>query len=559
MEKIKKHLAKTLASITNLNEDKILSLIEKPKKRSWGLFSFPVFSLSREPHQKAKELCEKINQSPQCSFIKKAGSIGGFVNFHFKDEYLLKTFNEFFENPDFFSKTKNKEVIVVDYSSPNAAKFMNVGHLRATAIGQAVVNTARAFGHKVIALNHLGDWGTQFGKLITAYKKWGRGKKITLPLLADLYVRFHQEAKTNDSLNESARLAFKKMEQRDPEITKLWSLFVEVSIKEYNKLWKKLNTRHDLMRGESFYADKTKNVEKVLTKKNLLKESEGAKVVFLDPLPPCLIQKKDGASTYAARDLASIFYRFEVLKADKNIYTAGVDHTLHFNQLKKVLDKINKQWAENTCHLSFGMYRFKGQGKLSSRHGKTVRLADMIQEASQRALKIIKEKNPALKNKEATAEKIACGALIFNDLMNDRIKDVDFSWDRMLDFEGDSGPFVQYCHARSASLLKKAGAENLNSKIELKIKPQDLEPIEREWIEKLLEFETAGEASFRQFKPHILAVYLLDICHVFSRFYSKKRIIGSPKQADLIQLTRAVKAVLKKGLDLLNIESPSAM
>ena len=372
-------------------------------------------------------------------------------------------------------------------------------------------------------------------------------------------MRFHQEAKNNEALNEDARLKFKKMEQRDPETIKLWSLFVKVSMKEYDQLWKKLNTRHDLVLGESFYADKTKNVENVLNKKNLLKESKGARVVFLDPLPPCLIQKTDGASTYACRDLASIFYRFEVLKADKNIYIAGVDHTLHFNQLKKVLDKINNKWARNTLHLSFGMYRFKGQGKLSSRQGKTVRLSDMIKEASNRALKIIRQKNPALKNKEDTAEKIGIGALIFNDLMNDRVKDVDFSWNRMLDFEGDSGPFVQYCHARSASLLKKAGAENLDSKIELKMEPQNLEPIELEWIEKLLEFETACALAFRQFKPHILAVYLLEICHVFSRFYAKKRIIDSPKQADLIQLTRAVKAVLEKGLHLLNISAPQAM
>ena len=547
MEKIKKDLAQMLAPLLSIDAEQIVSLLEKPKKRQWGLLSLPVFSLSPKPAQLAQDLSQKIKSH----FISQTSAVGGFLNFDFDSDYLQKIFNQTFSGESWWSSKKlDGQTWSVDYSSPNVAKYMNVGHLRATVIGQSLVNMARAQGCKVIALNHLGDWGTQFGKLIAAYQKWG--SKISLSHLADLYVKFHKEA--DDSLNRQARIIFKEMEEG--KHLDLWSAFVETSLENYQVLWKRLGVQHDLIRGESFYKDKIKSVEESLRKKNLLKESEGALVVFVDGDPPCLIRKQDGASTYACRDLAGVLDRFENLKVQKNIYVTGVDHTLHFRQLKKVLEKMNSNWAESTIHLPFGMYRFKGKGKLSSRQGQSVSLSDLMDESVSRVLKIIKEKNPSLKNKEETAESVGIGALIFNDLMNDRIKDIDFSWEKALDFEGDSGPYVQYCHVRCVSLIQKTGQKD--SWKELPIQ-SDLEDLELRLMESLLEFETQMNQAFHKYSPHILSSYLLDLCKIFNQFYAKCRIIDSPNMKFRVELVKVVRRVLNRGLWLLNIKAPLAM
>ncbi|MDE0151230.1 MAG: arginine--tRNA ligase [Bdellovibrionales bacterium] len=547
MERIKQDLAQVLSPLVSIDQSQIISLIEKPKKRQWGLLSLPVFSLHAKPNQFAQNLSKKI----QADFISETTVVGGFLNFHFHSHYLQKIFNQTFSGESWWSSKKGEgKTWVVDYSSPNIAKYMNVGHLRATVIGQSLVNMARAQGYKVIALNHLGDWGTQFGKLIVAYQKWG--SEISLPHLVDLYVRFHKE--TDDSLNQSARKVFKEMEEG--KHLDLWSSFVKTSMDNYQVLWKRLGVQHDLVQGESFYRDKTKAVEELLKKKNILQESEGALVVFVDGDPPCLIRKGDGASTYACRDLASVFYRFENLKAEKNIYVTGVDHTLHFRQLKKVLTKVHPNWAENTIHLPFGMYRFKGKGKLSSRQGQSVSLAELMDESISMVLKIIKEKNPSLEDKEKVAEMVGLGALVFNDLMNDRVKDVDFSWDKILDFEGDSGPYVQYCHVRCASLIQKTGAKEEWKALSVQ---NELEDLELRLIEVLLDFETKLNQAFHKYSPHILSSYLLELCRVFNQFYAKYRIIDSPNMEFRVELVKVVKRVLNRGLWLLNIKSPEAM
>lgn len=548
MEKIKQDLAQALSPLLSIDKTQIVSLLEKPKKRQWGLLSLPVFSLSSKPNQLAQDLSQKI----QADFIFKTTVVGGFLNFHFHSHYLQTIFNQTFSGESWWSSKEGEgQTWVVDYSSPNVAKYMNVGHLRATAIGQSLVNMARAQGYKVIALNHLGDWGTQFGKLIVAYQKWG--SKISLPHLVDLYVKFHKEA--DDSLNQQAREVFKEMEEG--KHLDLWSSFVKTSMESYQILWKRLGVQHDLAQGESFYRDKTKAVEELLTKKNLLKKSEGALVVFIgEKDPPCLIRKGDGASTYACRDLASVLYRFENLKVHKNIYVTGVDHSLHFRQLKKVLEKVNPKWAENTLHLPFGMYRFKGKGKLSSRQGQSVSLSELMDQSVSMVLKIIKEKNPSLENKEEAAEIVGVGALVFNDLMNDKIKDVDFSWDKILDFEGDSGPYVQYCHARCVSLLQKAGLKEGWKDLPVQ---NELEDLELQLIEVLLDFESQLKQAFRKYSPHILASYLLDLCRIFNQFYAKYRIIDSPSKVFRLGLVQVVRRVLNRGLWLLNIKSPLSM
>lgn len=561
MEKIKKDLIHFLSPYApQISKEKWEELIEAPKKKEHGLLAFCVFSLHPKAVQWAQDLAQKLEKSKP-DFIESIKPFSGFINFHFTQQYIQQVFLQMFAGGgESFSKKGKDSIWVIDYSSPNIAKYMNAGHLRATVIGQAVVNMARAYGYKVIALNHLGDWGTQFGKLITACQKWGRSQKLSLDQLAELYVRFHKSAQNQPLLNESARSAFRKMEQGDPKILKMWSSFVDVSMENYKKIWKQLKVQHDLTLGESFYRDKTNRIEQMLKEKNVLKESGGAQAVFLDEnQPPCLIRKKDGASTYACRDLASAVYRFEELKSVRNIYVAGVDHHLHFKQLKGVLEKINSKWAENSLHLSFGMYRFEGKGRLSSRQGRTVSLSDLIQQACSRVKDIISVKNPCLDNKEQIAETVGVGALIFNDLKNDRTKDVNFSWNHILNFDGDSGPYVQYCHVRCVSLLKKAGEDPSRWGV---IEPLDFlhwEPLEKELIETLLLFETRLNQSFQKFKPHILAVYLLELCRVFSRFYKECRIVDSPKMKGRLSLVKAVKKVLCQGLSLLNIEAPLAM
>ena len=549
MEKIKHQLAVLISSVVSMEVKDIQSLIEQPKKRQWGLLSFPVFSLSDDPKNFAAQIASKIKSD----FISETTALGGFVNFHFKDSYIKKIFNETFSSESWWSSDEGKnKTIVMDYSSPNVAKYMNVGHLRATAIGQSLVHMARAKGYKVIALNHLGDWGTQFGKLVVAYQEWGKEK--TLSHLVDLYVRFHNEAQKNPKLLKRAQETFKEMEEG--KHLDLWSSFVSISMDHYKSLWKRLNVHHDEVRGESFYRDKVENVEKILKEKKLLKESEGAQVVFLEDGPPCLIRKSDGASTYSCRDLASIFYRFEKLKASENIYVTGVDHSLHFKQLKEVIKKINPQWFENTLHLGFGMYRFKGKGKLSTREGKSISLEQLMDQSIERVYQIIEEKNPSLKNKQKVAEQVGIGALVFNDLINDRIKDVDFSWDKALNFDGDSGPYVQYCHVRCVSLLNKL---NEDEKWKKGIEGEDIDSSELQLMEALLDFESYFHQSFVKHKPHILASYLIQLCHVFSRFYTNCPIIDSPKQNLRVELIKVVQRVLKKGLDLLNIEAPLEM
>lgn len=554
MEKIKQDLTQFLAPyIPQLEKDKIKELIEEPRIKSHGFLTLRVFSLSpKNSSQYAQNLCQKLKKD-QPSFITEIHSLSGFINFNFEPRYVQKIFFQMFDKNSFQNHPLKNERWVIDYSSPNIAKYMNVGHLRATVIGQAIVQMATFFGYQVIALNHLGDWGTQFGKLMVAYKKWGKEK--TLSHLVDLYVRFHKEAEKDPSLEEESRQLFKKLEKKDEELLELWSSFVKISMANYNQIWKRLNVSHDLVQGESFYVDQVPEVEKVLKEKNLLQESQGAQVVFLsEKEPPCLIRKKDGTSTYASRDLASLFFRVLKLKASQCIYVTGVEQTFHFKQIKNILEKIQPEWRMK--HLPFGMYRFKGKGKLSSRKGLTVSLSDLMDESCLRVLKIISEKNPSLENKDEVCEKVGIGALVFNDLKTDRTKDVEFSWENILNFDGDSGPYVQYCYVRCVSLLHKAHENDTLTPVN---GVQNIESLEFELIRILLNFESQIHLAFIRFKPHILANYLLEVCHAFNRFYSEYKIIDSEKKEFRLFLVKAVKKVLSKGLSLLNIQTTRAM
>ena len=536
-------------------------ILEQARNPAHGHLSLPVFALAKRkkisPPKLAQELSEQINHSPP-SFLKSCQPLAGFINFNFHSSYIQKHLEQLggqaelvqFENPQ-------SPQWIMDFASPNVAKFMNIGHLRATALGQALVNLAKAFGFKVTAVNHLGDWGSQFGKLLWAYKKWGKEydfKTQAFESLVELYVRFYKEAESEEENLESARKLFQQLEHGDEDLKKLWQWFVELSLKSYDTYWKLLNVKHDLVLGESFYIQFMEDLKSRLLEKQLLKKSEGAEVVFLEvSSAPCLIFKSDGASTYSARDLASLIYRFENLNADRNIYITGSDQNLHFKQIFEVAGKISPQWVSKNLHLSFGMYRFKGEGKMSSRQGQAVYLKDILDQAIERVRKIIEERNLSLQEKEKISQQVAVGAVVFYDLAQDCIKDIDFEWSKVLDFNGDTGPFVQYSLVRMNSLLKKANISPSQKFV------SSFEPDEEVLAWKLLAFESVCFQSLQKFKPHILARYLLDLSKEFNRFYNQHRIIGHEREADRLLLTQASYKVLFRGLEILNIPRPQAM
>jgi arginyl-tRNA synthetase len=562
---LSQELAKAFTLQTPLTKKSLISLLEVPKKLEHGHLAFPVFPLAKElkkaPPVIAQELAKRLTEVKPATLLAVT-PVGGFLNFTFHDEYLqeilLKSIYEGGERIGYSTDGAGK-TLVIDYSSPNVAKPMHIGHLRATVIGQAIRNIAETRGYKVIGLNHLGDWGVQFGKLAWAYLHWGKEydfESRPFQSLFEIYVRFHDEAEKNPELEAEGSLTFKRLEEGDPEITAIWRKFVDISMVEYGRLWGLMGVRHDLVRGESFYNDKMKAVEDLLENKGLLEESEGAMVVRLgEEMPPCLIRKSDGASLYATRDLASAIYRREELKADLNLYVVGVDQTLHFRQVFKVLELMGFDWAKSCHHIAFGMYRFK-EGKMSTRKGRAIFLEDVVTQAIELVEKVIEEKNPNLPNKKLVAEQVGLGAIIFNDLAVDRVKDVEFDWEKALNFEGDSGPYVQYTHVRCVSLRKKYGKEPVRR---LPIALSTAE--ERELVRVLLNYEDVLAASFQTFRPNILAQYMLEVCGAFSRFYNKNRILGEAPEIETARmgLVEATRRVIEAGLKTLNIQAPEAM
>jgi arginyl-tRNA synthetase len=563
---IKKVIAEALGPELGLTAEKVGALFEIPKDLSHGHLSVPVFFLAKErkkaPPIIAKEIAEKL-LTKKIEAVDRILPVGGYLNIHLNDEFLFSTiYDETRANTAKLGhSTKGAgQKVIIDYSSPNVAKPMHVGHLRATVIGQAIRNLAQTQGYNVVGLNHLGDWGVQFGKLAYAYKRWGSEYPFsTEPFesLFKLYVRFHEEVDKDPNIESEGSLVFKKLEQGDPELLKLWRMFVEISMADYGRTWKRLGIKHDLVRGESFYNDRLKATEELIDKKGLLVESEGAMVVNLDDekMPPCLIRKSDGASLYATRDIASAIYRMEELKADLSLYVVGQEQNLHFKQVFSVLRRMGFKWWDKCHHINFGLYRFKDVGKMSSRKGQIIRLEDLLNRAVVTVQKVIKEKNPDLKDADQVAEQIAFGALIFNDLVNDRVRDIDFDWDRALSFEGDSGPYLQYVHVRCQSILTKYGKELPAQILALKA------PAERELMKTLMCYEDVLAQSFAVFKPNILASYLLDVSTAFNKFYHDHKIIGGEAEfeSSRIALVYITQQVIRAGLGVLNIQAPNAM
>ncbi len=559
-----KEIAAVVAKAADLDISEVENLIEIPKP-GMGDYAFPCFKLAKvmkkAPQVIASEIAEKI-EKPE--FVEKINVLNAYINFYVNKtvfvENVLKKVSE--KGSKYIgSDIGNGKTIVIDYSSPNIAKPFHIGHLRSTAIGNSLYKIYKALGYNVVGINHLGDWGTQFGKLIVAYKLWGNKEAVEkddIKELSRIYVKFHEEAEKNPSLNDEARSWLVKMQEGDKEAIDLWKWFCDISMKEFNRIYKRLNIRFDSYAGESFYNDKMQAVVDELREKNLLTESQGAQIVDLEKynMPPCLILRSDGGTLYPTRDIAAAFYRKKTYNFDKCIYVTALDQNLHFAQWFKVIELMGYDWAKDLVHTPFGLVSL-GDGKLSTRKGHVVLMEDILNMSVEKTKNIIEEKNPNLENKDEIAEEVGIGAIIFEDLFNSRIKNVVFDFDRMLNFDGETGPYAQYTHARACSIIKRAGVdvdENIDYSLLNDEASFNVCKVINEFPDKLAEAADKNE-------PYIIARQIIEVCKAFNKFYNENNILNSEdnvKNARL-KLVFAVRNVLRDGLDLLGVSAPEQM
>ncbi len=561
----KKELAEILFELLEgektVNELELL--IEKPKNASHGDLAFPCFTLAKikrkAPNLIAQELSEKI-QSPT---FEKVEVVGAYLNIFLNKQLVSeKVISQIISQKGEFGTQEFGQGgnVTIDMSSPNIAKPFSMGHLRSTVIGNAIALIIEKCGYKPIKINHLGDWGTQFGKLITAYKLWGDADKVKanpIKELLALYVRFHEEAESNPSLEDEGRAWFKKLEDGDEEALSIWQWFRDESLKEFSRIYDLMDVEFDSYAGEAFYNDKMDRVVKLLEEKGLLVESDNAKVVELteEDLPPCLIKKSDGATLYATRDLAAALYRKETYDFVKSLYVVGHEQSLHFKQLIAVLKKMGFDWAQDMEHIPFGMMLKDGK-KMSTRKGKVVLLEEVLNESIAMALHNIEEKNPTLADKDEVAKQVGVGAVIFHDLKNNRMNDIDFSLEEMLRFEGETGPYVQYTFARACSILRKGHWQ-------ADTPPQTYHTSwEKEWkvVSFLMEFPNAIKRACENFDPSQVAKYVVDLAQVFNKYYAEVKVLEeSEERSARLSLVFSVTEVLKEGLRLLGIKAPEEM
>lgn len=520
-------------------------IIEQPKDRKLGDYSIPCFSLAKKLRKSPIDIAKDI--SSKISFKNEV--LNGYLNIFIDKNSFTKDVieNISIEKENYGSnKSGEGETIVIDYSSPNIAKPFGVGHLRSTVIGESLRRICLKNGYNVVGINHLGDWGTQFGKLIYAYKNWGDEKALEespLDELKRIYVKFHEEEEKNPSLADEGRKWFKALEDNDPEALALWKRFTEVSLKEFNKTYELLGVdKFDSYAGESFYNDKMDSVVEELESKNLLEVDDGASIVRLDDMPPALIKRSDGATLYITRDLAALFYRKNTYNFKEALYCVGNEQTLHFNQLNAVVKKMGYDF--NVIHIGFGMVLQDGK-KMSTRHGKSVKLQEVLEEAIELAGKYIEEKNPNLENKEEVARKVGVGAVIFNDLKNYRTSDIEFNLEDILKFEGNTGPYIQYTYARINSLLKDKEISDIDY--------TNLDIDEYIWniVLDLYNFFDIISRAKKEYDPSIIAKYLIDLAQDFNKFYANHRV-GT--DSFKLKLCESVGIIVKEGMRLLDIE-----
>lgn len=560
----KKKIADKIKEFVDIEIEALEKLIEIPPKPEMGDYAFPCFTLAKAlrkaPNAIAAELSEKINKEG----LEKVESLGPYLNFFVDKGYFSKnTLEAIISEKDNYgaSEIGKGKNITIDFSSPNIAKPFHVGHLFSTVIGNSLYKMLTFEGYNCIGINHLGDWGTQFGKLISAYKRWcdfDALEKEPIKELLRIYVKFHDEADKDPSLEDEGRMYFKKLEDGEKEEVELWEKFRNLSLKEFEGVYNLLNVKFDSYAGESFYNDKMDAIIEEIDKKGLLVDSNGAKVVMLDEynMPPCIIKKSDGATIYATRDLTAAEYRKKNYDFYKSIYVVGSDQKLHFKQLFKTLELMGHEWAKDCTHVSFGLVKFSDR-KLSTRKGDVIFLDELLKESILKITEIINEKNPQLENKEEVAKTVGVGAIVFAYLKNNREKDIVFDWKEMLSFDGETGPYVQYTYARAKSILRKVGtaAENIDY--------NKLNTMEEFELIKLLEsFHKAIMDAIDKLEPSILTRHIIEIAKAFNKFYNMHKIMTAEDEATKearLKLTEATAQVIKNGLYLLGIKVTEKM
>ena len=569
MVQFKTKIAEEISNAININKEELEGYIEMPKDSKNGDYAFPCFRLAKElkkaPPMIANEIKEKIKIDEE--LIEKVEVAGGYLNFYIKKDKLANEVLKEMEEAKEYGKMDigNGKNVVIDYSAPNIAKPFHIGHLRSTVIGAALYKIYKYLGYNVIGINHLGDYGTQFGKLIEGYKLWGNEYNIDenpIEELTKIYIRINNLCKEDEKVLEACRDNFKKLEDKDLYCVELWEKFRKASLKEFQKVYDLLGSKFDSWNGEAFYSDKMPEVIEKLEKTGKLVESQGAKVVDLEDKginTPCIIIKSNGSTTYATRDLAAILYRARTYDFDKALYVVSYEQTLHFKQVFEVakLLGIDEKYTNGLEHVSFGMVQLP-EGRMSTRAGNMIKLEDLLQESIDRAKKIIEEKNHDLEEKEETAKKVGVGAVIFNDLANSRIKDEIFDWNTALNFQGETGPYIQYTYVRTKSVLEKAG--KLPSFKEIKVENL-LDEYSQEVLKLIYNFDDILIQVTKKEEPSILSRYLIDLAKAFSSFYNENKIIVDDKdvQNARVFLTYSVGQVLKIGAGLLGMEMPNKM
>lgn len=555
----KNKVAELIKAHVDLDIEVIEKLIEIPPKPEMGDYAFPCFQLSKVMRKAPNAIAEELKNAMSTEGFERIENLGPYLNFFVDKGTFAKTAIETVlkEGDNYGSSNVGEgKNVCVEYSSPNIAKPFHVGHLFTTAIGNSLYKMFKKEGYNTVGLNHLGDWGTQFGKLISAYNRWVDEEaleKAPIDELLRIYVKFHEEAEKDPSLDDEARLNFKKLETGDKEATALWTRFRDLSLKEFERVYNILGVKFDSLAGEAFYNDKMDVVIDELKEKNLLVESNGAQVVMLDEynMPPCIVLKGDGASIYATRDLAAAMYRKKTYDFYKCVYVVGTPQALHFKQVFKVLELAGHEWSKDCVHVGFGLVKFADR-KLSTRNGSIVLLDDLLREAVEKTLEVINEKNPELENKEEVAKKIGVGAVIFTYLKNSREKDIVFDWKEILSFDGETGPYVQYSYARGNSILNRATECNGTTDYN-KLSSKE----EFELVKSLANFNNAIRIALDKLEPSILTRYVIEVAKAFNKFYNAHSVLNLEDEdlkATRLSLVKATLQVIKNGLELLGVD-----
>ncbi len=564
----KEKIAEEISKKIDITKDELKEYLEIPKDSKMGDYALPCFKLAKQMRKSPVEIANGIKEEIKVpnDYISKIDAVNGFLNIFINNEILIKDLlNEMENKKEAYGSSNigNGKNIIVEYSSPNIAKPFHVGHLRTTVIGRAIYNMYKFLGYNTIGINHLGDWGTQFGKLIEGYKRFGNEYNLEespIDKLTEIYVRINELCKEDESVLEDCRNNFKKLEDGDEYCTDIWKKFKDLSLKEFQRIYDILDVHFDSNNGESFYTDKMPEIVEILRKNNKLVKSQGAEIVDLDyaDIPPLMVAKSNGSTTYATRDLAAVVYRARTYDFEKCIYVVGSEQILHFKQVfevAKYLD-LDEKYTNGLIHVPYGMVRLK-TGRMSTREGTLIKLEDILNEAITRAKAIIEQKNPNLEGKEEVAKKVGIGAVIFNDLSNNIIKDEVFDWDIMLNFQGETGPYIQYMYVRTKSILEKENYTMDKNLVDI----SEIEKNGMEVVKQLYKFEETIKQAIDKNEPSIIARYLIEIAKLYSSFYNDNKILVEDEKIKNTRLclTYMVGNVLKIGANLLGMEMPDRM